>query len=201
MLDFIARPLKNRILDPLAQPLGAVHPNFISILGFMTGVLTAWLAYQQQYGVALAVWLLSRTLDGFDGVVARAHNRQSDMGGYLDILLDFAVYVIVPIGIALAAPSQRMLISVIGLISIFYVNAASWMYLSAILEKRAQGAAATGETTSVSMPAGLIGGTETVIFYGLFLLLPAVQIQLFWLMGALVCVGIVQRFSWALRNL
>ncbi len=201
MLDAITRPLKNRILAPLAKPLAKVHPNIVSILGFLTGAYTAWLAYQQQYVLAFFVWGLSRTLDGFDGVVARAHDKQSDFGGYLDILLDFVVYILVPVGIALANPTSEMLIATIALISIFYVNGASWMYLSAILEKRALGAQARGETTTVSMPAGLIGGSETVLFYGLFLLLPSYQQALFWLMGGLVIVGIVQRFVWALQNL
>ncbi len=201
MLDAITRPLKNQILAPLAAPLANVHPNFISILGFLTGAYTAWLAYQGQYVAAFFVWGLSRTLDGFDGVVARAHQKQSDFGGYLDILLDFIVYILVPVGIALATPTQPMLIATIALISIFYVNGASWMYLSAILEKRAQGAQVRGETTTVSMPAGLIGGSETVLFYALFLLLPQYQVHLFWLMGGLVIVGIVQRFVWAIQNL
>jgi len=201
MLDAITRPLKNQILAPLAKPLGKVNPNFISLLGFVTGAYTGWLAYQQAYFFAFLMWGISRTLDGFDGVVARMHHKQSDFGGYLDILLDFIVYILVPVGIAFATPTQPMLIATLALISIFYVNAASWMYLSAILEKRAQGAAARAETTTVSMPAGLIGGSETVLFYALFLLLPAYQIQLFWLMGVLVCIGIVQRLLWAARKL
>ena len=61
------------------------------------------------------------------------------------------------------------------LVASFYVNAASWMYLAALLEQRNDGAAARGETTAVTMPPGLIGGAETVAFYAAFLALARVS--------------------------
>ena len=87
------------------------------------------------------------------------------------------------------------------LLSSFYVNAASWMYLSAVLEKRSVGAAARGETTSVTMPSGLIEGTETILFYALFLLFPGSLPLLFGAMSLLVWLTVGQRLIWALRHL
>ena len=60
------------------------------------------------------------------------------------------------------------------------------MYLAAILEQRHEGAAARGESTTVTMPPGLIGGAETVGFYVAFFLWPAYQTWLFQAMAALV---------------
>lgn len=85
--------------------------------------------------------------------------------------------------------------------SSFYVNAASWIYLSAILEKRAVGAAASGELTTVTMPRGLVGGAETIIFYTAFLLWPGLLPWLFTAMAAMVAVGVLLRLGWARRNL
>jgi hypothetical protein len=81
------------------------------------------------------------------------------------------------------------------------VNAASWMYLAAILERRGAGAAARGELTTITMPRGLVGGTETVVFYALFLALPRTLVPLFILMTALVLVTVMQRLVWAVRRL
>jgi hypothetical protein len=87
------------------------------------------------------------------------------------------------------------------LVASFFVNAASWMYLSAVLEQRRQGAAATGENTTVTMPPGLIAGTETVAFYTAFFVFPTYQCLLFYTMAALVMVNVVQRLIWARRQL
>jgi hypothetical protein len=51
------------------------------------------------------------------------------------------------------------------------------------------------------MPAGLIGGTETIIFYSAFIVFHSVLPWLFGLMGLLVVVTILQRLLWAIRHL
>jgi hypothetical protein len=75
------------------------------------------------------------------------------------------------------------------------------MYLAAMLEKRNAGAASRGETTSVTMPAGLIEGAETIVFYTLFLLFPNALVLLFSLMATLVLVTASQRVGWALWHM
>jgi hypothetical protein len=75
------------------------------------------------------------------------------------------------------------------------------MVLSAILEKRAAGAATRGELTTVTMPRGLVGGTETILFYTAFLLWPGLLPWLFSAMAVMVLIGVVQRLWWAQRNL
>jgi hypothetical protein len=87
------------------------------------------------------------------------------------------------------------------MLATFYVNAASWMYLSAILEKRAAGAQAQGEQTSVTMPSGIIGGTETIIFYTIFIVLNQWYVWLFGVMTILVLFTIIQRLIWAAKHL
>lgn len=51
------------------------------------------------------------------------------------------------------------------------------------------------------MPPALIEGTETVVVYSLFLLLPHRLALLFHAFAAGVAVSIVQRLVWAARNL
>ncbi|MEC7866326.1 MAG: CDP-alcohol phosphatidyltransferase family protein, partial [Candidatus Poribacteria bacterium] len=83
------------------------------------------------------------------------------------------------------------------MISTFYVNAASWMYLSAILEKQKQGSKTSREDTTVIMPTGLVGGTETVLMYSLFFMMPERIAILFSIMSILVGLTICQRLIWA----
>ena len=201
MLDHTLRSYKDDLLRPLACRLGRVSPNRITVLAMVVGLAAAGAAAQQWYWAALALWLANRVLDGLDGMVARAHARQSDFGGYLDIVLDFVVYAAVPIGLYFGNPGGVAAAALILLLSSFYVNAASWIYLSAILEKRAAGAAANGELTTVTMPRGLVGGAETIIFYTAFLLLPGLLPWLFSAMAAMVAVGVLLRLGWARRNL
>ena len=200
MRDAALREDKDRLLKPIATRWFArVHPNWISAVALGFGLACALAAWQQLYLLAMLLWVINRVLDGLDGIVAREHGKQSDFGGYLDLLLDFVVYLAVPIGIAAAQPALPILWATVALLSAFVLNLLSWSVLSAILEKRA--AASAGRLTTVAMPGGLIEGAETIFFYTLFLLLPAYAAILFAVMAALVLVTAAQRVLWASRHL
>lgn len=203
MLDSALRPVKDRALHPLARAIGGrVHPNLLSLLGFGAGACAALLLARGNYATALGLWILNRVVDGLDGAVARHSGRQSDLGGYLDILLDFAVYALIPVAAVMGRPETPGLFLALSLLlASFYLNAASWMYLAAILEKRDRGSRARGESTSVTMPRGLVEGTETIVFYTLFILFPDHLLVLFALMAAAVVLSVAQRLLWAARVL
>jgi phosphatidylglycerophosphate synthase len=202
MIDKVLRYPKERVLEPIAlRLLRSVHPNAITVVACAVGIAAAVAVWQQAYVPALLLWLLNRLLDGLDGAVARLTNKQSDFGGYLDIVLDTVVYAAIPVGLALGVGVTAGYLALAFLLASFYINGASWMYLAALLEKRNSGAAARGEMTTVTMPGGLIEGAETILFYTLFLLLPNMLVPLFIAMGALVLVTAAQRVVWAVRHL
>lgn len=198
MFDTTLRQAKDRVGTPLALHLGAFSPNAVSVGGFVVGLLAAWQASQGNGASAVILWLFSRVLDGLDGLIARLHGKQSDFGGYLDIVLDFVVYAAVPIGLTLSAPTPDRFIALAVMLSSFYVNAASWMMLAAILEKRGR---AEGGLTTVTMPPGLIGALETIAAYTAFLLWPEQMVWLYGVFAALVGATIIQRLVWAWRHL
>lgn len=202
MFDDLLRALKDRLFLPVALAVGRfVSPNAVTCVAALIGIGAAAAAAKQQYTLALACWIVNRVLDGLDGSVARATSRQTDFGGYLDIVLDFVVYAAVPLGLVYGSGNRAVAVAGVALIGSFFVNGASWMYLAAILERRGRGVAATGERTSVTMPPGLVAGAETVGFFSLFLLFPAHLVLLFLLMAAGVMVNVVQRLVWAYRRL
>lgn len=199
MFDERMRQLKESAFDPLARPLLNVPPLALSVAGLLLGVGAAVALWQQAYLVGFALWFLNRVFDGLDGTVARSLGVQSDFGGYLDIVIDFVVYAAIPVGLALGRPSEAVTLSLIFLLVTFYVNGASWMYLAAILEKR--NLSRGDKLTTITMPTGIIGGTETILFYTVFIFFPAHLVWLFSLMGLLILVTILQRLAWAYRHL
>ncbi len=199
MRDLALREQKDRLMAPVAAALGAVHPNWVSVAALAVGLTSAAAVAGQAYTAGLALWALNRILDGLDGVVARTHGKQSDFGGYLDLLLDFIVYLAIPLAFVAAQPAEASFWAALLLLSSYVINLLSWTVLSTVLEKRAAGAA--GRLTSVEMPSGLIEGAETIVFYSLFFLLPAYTAVLFTVMALLVFFTAAQRVAWAYNNI
>lgn len=203
MVDKLLRTPKHALMLPIAARLPA-RPGPITAAAFALGLGAAAAGALGAGGWALALWIGNRFLDGLDGEVARLHDRQSDLGGYLDILSDFAVYALLPLGLVLGAdpaPGSGAWTSLAIMLAAFYLNAGSWMMLAAILEKRGRGAALRGERTSVTMPPALIEGAETVALFTLFLLLPGWLPWLFGITALLVAISALQRVAWAVRAL
>lgn len=202
MLDLRLRPLKERFLEPVAAVLARhVTADALTAAALAITLGAAALAAAGRPIAAVAAWLIGRLLDGLDGPVARHREESSDFGGYLDMVADTIGYAAVPIGVALGVDERSTWIAVAVLLGTFFVNAISWSYLSAVLEKRGAGAATTGEMTSITMPPALVEGTETIVLFSLFIALPQWSTWLLSAMAALVAVNIVQRLSWARRHL
>jgi phosphatidylglycerophosphate synthase len=200
VIDAQLRVQKEAVLGPVAGRLPSrISPISITLLAVVPGIGAALAAADGRNILAVGLWLLNRLLDGLDGTLARQRDRQSDLGAYLDILMDFLVYAAVPIGLAAHADSQTTWIAAAALLAAFYVNTISWAYLSALLERRERNK--SREYTSVTMPGGLIEGAETVVLYAIMLAVPAGAPMVFWVMAAAVAITVGQRVVWAVRNL
>lgn len=201
VFDPLLRPVKDAALAPVARRLRALPPALLTGAGVVAGLGAAGAAWQEEMGLGLGLWILNRLLDGLDGLVARAGGRASDLGGLLDLVADFLVYAAIPLamGFRPGAPAGLDFATAI-LLAAFYVNAAAWMVPAALLERRLRGALERGEPTSVVIPEGIVSGGETVVFYGLFFVLPDHQRWLFLVMAALTGVTVVQRLVWARRE-
>ncbi len=202
MLDILLREIKDKAFTPFGLFIGKVFsPNAIGVVSFLFGIGVIFFLYFQKTYFALAFWIFNRIFDGLDGTVARLYSSQSDFGGYLDILLDFIIYAGIPIAITVTYPRTFNFIALSILLGFYYLNSASWMYLSSLLEKRKHGAYETKERTSVTMPGGIVGGTETIFFYILFILLSKYIAVLFYIFAGLILITIFQRLIWAIKNL
>lgn len=202
MLDLRLRPLKERILEPIAARLGRrVSANALTGFALVVTLGAAVLAATGQPIAAVTAWLVGRLLDGLDGPVARHRGAASDFGGYLDMVADTIGYAAVPIGVAFGVDERSAWIAVSVLLGAFFINTISWSYLSAVLEKKGAGASATGEMTTITMPPALVEGTETIVLFSLFIAFPQWSTWLFAVMSALVAVNVGQRVAWARQHL
>ena len=172
MRDATLRQKKDDLMVPMARRLfGSVHPNVISFVAMAVGLLTILAIVNQFYVVGLILWLLNRVLDGLDGVIARVHDKQSDFGGYLDLLLDFVIYLAVPIAFLWVAPTQVNLWAGIFLLAAYVINLLSWTTLSALLEKRRHSCPPTSiraKASRLDRPAAraeLSGSSRTSTFF------------------------------------
>lgn len=200
MQDAYLRRQKDRLLTPLAgTAFSSIHPNWVSVIALGVGLGSVVAILGQWYWLGLGLWALNRSLDGLDGLIARVHHKQSDFGGYLDLFLDFIIYLTVPLAFAAAQPTVANLWACLALLASYVLNTISWTTLATLLEKRNR--PSVGRLTSMEMPTGLIEGAETMIFYTLFYLLPSQIALLFTIMAILVGFTAAQRVWWAYRAL
>ena len=171
MLDGWMRRRIDPPLDRLGQGLARVgiSADAVTLTGFGLGLTAALMIVLQIDGAALVLFGLNRLLDGLDGAIARS-TRRTDRGGFLDIVLDFAIYGAIPLAFALREPGVFALPAAVLLFS-FYVNGASFLAFAAVAAKRGMSSDIRG-IKSIYFTAGFMEGTETILFFAAMILFP-----------------------------
>jgi phosphatidylglycerophosphate synthase len=171
MLDARLRPLIDPPLNALGRALAraGVTANALTFTGLALGLAGAAAIALGQIGWGLALILANRLLDGLDGAVARARGP-SDLGGYFDIVADFAFYVSIPLGFGILAPANTLPAAV--LIASFVLTGVSFLAFAVIAAKRGASTEAHGKK-SFFYSTGLAEGTETIIVFIAMCLWPA----------------------------
>ena len=191
MLDSRIRPLIDPPLNAIGKGLAraGVTANQVTIAGAVIGISAGVAIGCRYYLLGLALVLLSRLLDGLDGAVARA-TRQSDFGGYLDIVSDFAFYVAVPLGFGFAVAAN--LPFALTLIASFTLTGISFLAYAVMAAKAGRETDAHGEK-SFFYNTGLAEGTETIITFVLMCLLPQYFAAIASIYSAMCIVTVIQR--------
>ncbi|MGQ2909485.1 MAG: CDP-alcohol phosphatidyltransferase family protein [Aliihoeflea sp.] len=199
MLDGWARARIDPALDRAGSILArsGVTADAVTLAAFAAGLAAFVAIALEAYLSGLFLLLLSRICDGLDGAVAR-HTRKSDFGGYLDIVLDFAFYGLVPLGFVLADPSANAVAGAVLILS-FYVNGASFLAYAVMAEKRGLSTDARGEK-SLFFTTGLAEATETIAFFVAFCLFPQWFVVLAFVFAALCFYTAVSRIVIAART-
>lgn len=86
MLDK-ARPMVQPILLRVAKPFARIHPNWITLIGFIFGVAFFCTMRRGYYPLSLLM-LVGVSIDSLDGTVARMSGKASQFGAFFDSSMD-----------------------------------------------------------------------------------------------------------------
>ena len=171
MLDAKLRPLIDPPLNAVGRALAGagITANALTFTGLALGLGGAAAIALGHIGWGLALILANRVADGLDGAVARARGP-SDLGGYFDIVADFAFYVAVPAGFGILAPANTL--PALVLVASFVLTGVSFLAFAVIAGKRGATTEAHGKK-SFFYSTGLAEGTETILVFIAMCLFPA----------------------------
>ncbi len=172
MLDSTLRKLIDPVLNRWGKTLAGAGwtANQVTVVGLVFGLSAAAIIAAGGDGwLALMFLFAGRVADGLDGAVARA-SIKTDFGGYFDITCDWVFYASIPLAFVLRDPSANGVAGTLLLAS-FYINGASFLGYAILAEKRGMQTRAQGEK-SLYYSAGLLEGTETILFFAALCLWP-----------------------------
>ena len=161
--------------------------NQITILGFIFGLMMCLFIYIELFFLAIFFLILNRICDGLDGVMARL-TLPTYLGAYLDIVLDFIFYSAFILIFGLLDTSN---IIITCLLLFSYICTGTTFLAQAIIQPKLD-LVQKDERLDIDIPksfyysAGLIEGTETILFMILCLLFPNLYF-FFGLIFAILC--------------
>ena len=200
MLDARLRRLIDPTLERLAAPLAGLGlaANGVTLIGFALGLGALAAIALEAYGLGLGLLLVNRLCDGLDGALARRQGL-SDLGGFLDITLDFIVYAGVPLAFALADPARNGLAAAFLIFS-FVGTGTSFLAYAIMAAKRGLATNLPGRK-SLYYLGGLTEGSETIFVFVLACLLPHRFPTIAYIFGALCWLTTATRIAVAWQTL
>lgn len=170
MFDASLRPIVDRLLGPVGGWLAGqgVSANSVTFVGFGLGVGAALAVAAGVFWVAAVLIIANRVADGLDGAVAQA-SRPTDLGGYLDITLDFLFYSAIPFAFAVHDPAKAL--AAAFLIFSFVGTGSSFLAFAIIAQKRGISTDIRGQKSFFYL-GGLTEGGETIIFLLAIVMVP-----------------------------
>ncbi len=198
MFDAKIRPLIDPPLNAIGGGLAraSISANMLTFAGLAIGLGGAAAIAFGNFGLGFVLILTNRLLDGLDGAVARA-NGPTQLGGYFDIVADFAFYVSVPVAFGIVSADNTL--AALVLTASFVLTGVSFLAFAVIAAQRGEETAAHGKK-SFFYSTGLAEGTETVIVLSAMALFPAYFIPLAYGFAALCVLTVFQRSALAVAQ-
>ena len=192
MLD----PFMRRLIDPPLKGVAAVWPrrisaNQITIFGLVLGVGCFLAIATNAMTAAFTLLALNRLADGLDGAVARAQTP-SDLGAYLDIVSDFVLWGLLPIGFIILDSNNAVAAAV--LLSSFSMSMTVFLAFAIMAEKRGLETDTQGNKSFFYI-AGLAEGTETIAFFAVVIIWPCAFIPAAFFYAGIVYLSVIGRVA------
>tara|TARA_R110000751_G_scaffold2018_8_gene9064 strand:+ start:441558 stop:442163 length:606 start_codon:yes stop_codon:yes gene_type:complete len=198
MFDARLRPLIDPPLNRIGRALaaGGVTANMLTFLGLVLGLAGAGAIALGQLAIGLALIIANRLLDGLDGAVARA-NGPTALGGYFDIVADFAFYVSVPLAFGFLDPANTQ--AALVLVAAFVLTGVSFLAFAVVAAERGEETRAHGRK-SFFYSTGLAEGAETIAVFIAFTLFPAWFVPIAYGYAGLCVLTVFQRSALAMMQ-
>jgi len=197
----IDEPFRQWLARRWSAPAVALHragitANQVTVVAALLGLTAAALVAVQLTWVGIALWLASRLLDGYDGMLARLAGGGSLFGGYLDITLDMLAYAAMAVAFAVAMPADGVLWTLVLLGYVIAIT--TTLALSSLAEKADR---QLGGDRSIQFTRALAEGGETTIVYVVIALAPSISRYVLVVWIALLAITAIQRTALARRLL
>jgi phosphatidylglycerophosphate synthase len=111
-MSVVSGSFRARVREGIETPVGrffsrlGLTPNALTLIGFGIAVVAAWFATSQSWLTAGLLVAFGAIFDLFDGALARATNRTSRFGAFMDSTFDRAGEAVVYVGIIIGAIGQ-----------------------------------------------------------------------------------------------
>lgn len=198
MFDAKLRPLIDPPLNAIGKRLAraGVSANTLTFAGLVLGLGGAAAIALGEIGLGLALIIANRLLDGLDGAVARA-TKPTPLGGYFDIVADFAFYVSVPLGFGILASENTL--PALVLVASFVLTGVSFLAFAVTAAERGDETQAHGKK-SFFYSTGLAEGGETIAIFIAMCLFPAYFALTAYAYAALCVLTVFQRSALAIAT-
>ncbi len=198
MLDAKLRPLIDPPLNRIGHVLAGIgiSANMLTFAGLAFGLAGAVAIGVGEFGWGLALIIANRLCDGLDGAVARVKGPTT-LGGYFDIVGDFAFYVSIPLGFGYFDPANTLVAAV--LIASFVLTGVSFLAFAVIAAERGEETSAHGKK-SFFYSTGLAEGTETIAVFIAMALFPAWFVPIAYCYAVLCVLTVFQRSALAISQ-
>ena len=198
MLDAKLRPLIDPPLNAAGRLLAGagISANMLTFAGLAIGLGGAAAIALGELWLGLALIVVNRLLDGLDGAVARA-SAPSPLGGYFDIVADFAFYVSVPVGFGIMTAENTL--PALVLVASFVLTGVSFLAFAVVAAEQGKATEAHGKKTFF-YSTGLAEGAETIAVFIAMCFFPAWFGTIAYLYAALCVLTVLQRSALAVAT-
>jgi len=186
--------IESHVTPTLGRAIGSlgISPNLVSSLALVLAAPACYYIAVEQYLLGAVFMLLSGLVDLVDGCVARAMDRATQFGSYLDAMLDRYVDCIIFLGFVLGGFVLEGFLATVGTVLTSYAKPRTAM----VVKMYSQDWPTIGERTErfILIIAGLllasfypsIGGISTIS-------------AMLWMVAAMTHFGAVQRMVYTYR--
>ena len=178
-INLLFKPILTKIADLLIKY--EFLPNQITLVGLILGVFSFIFLSLGMIYIALFFFLLNRIFDGLDGTVARL-TKPSDLGGFYDIISDFFIYALLPLGFILFDKNNFLSMSL--LLTSFIGTCSTFLTTAWIFEKKKIQINQLSKK-SFYYSGGLIEGSETIFLFVLMFIFYEIASFIAWIFAIL----------------